>query len=193
MERTVDILEVKIVRHEDGTHRAHAPAVGYWNDAPTSGTLVGPGSAIGWLRQLGRRVRLQLPPGVAGRVQRTSRRVAQALAYGEPMFELLEIGGGAIAELTAESGAEAGAGAVQGMLAPTDGVFYSRPAPGAKPFVEVGQAIRRGQPIGLIEVMKTFNQITYGGPGLPESGTVREIRVSDGEEISAGQLLLVVD
>jgi biotin carboxyl carrier protein len=48
-------------------------------------------------------------------------------------------------------------------VAPTNGVFYGRPAPDAEPFVRVGERIAIGQPIGLIEVMKTFNQILFEG------------------------------
>jgi biotin carboxyl carrier protein len=40
--------------------------------------------------------------------------------------------------------------------------------------------------------MKTFNQIVYGGPGLPEEAEVVEIRCADGAEVSAGQTLMVV-
>jgi biotin carboxyl carrier protein len=76
--------------------------------------------------------------------------------------------------------------------APTDGVFYRGPSPEAPPFVEVGSRVSKGQPVGLVEVMKTFNQIVYGGPGMPDEGEVLEIRCEDGAEVSAGQVLIVV-
>src|SRR6185295_19175805 len=76
--------------------------------------------------------------------------------------------------------------------APTDGVFYRRPAAGVPPFVEVGSRIRSGAPVGLVEVMKTFHQIVYGGPGLPAEVEVLEIRAEDGEEVRARQPLVVV-
>ena len=50
----------------------------------------------------------------------------------------------------------------------------------------------RGQVVGLVEVMKTFNQIQYGGAGLPEEAEVLEIRADEGAEIRAGQVLVVV-
>ena len=46
--------------------------------------------------------------------------------------------------------------------------------------------------MGLVEVMKTFNQIQYGWPGLPDEAEVIEIRVEEGAEIRAGQILVVV-
>ena len=77
--------------------------------------------------------------------------------------------------------------------APTDGVFYRSPSAGR-------EAVRRrrrprqvtGRPIGLIEVMKTFNPITYGGPGFPDEAEVVEILAADGQEVRAGQALVVV-
>ena len=56
----------------------------------------------------------------------------------------------------------------------------------------MGGRLRSGQAVGLVEVMKTFNQILYGGPGLPAEVTVVEIRCEDGDEIQAGQVLIVV-
>ena len=60
------------------------------------------------------------------------------------------------------------------------------------PFVEIGSRVRQGQPVGLVEVMKTFNQIVYGGPGLPAEAEVIEVRSEDGAEIAAGQPLIIV-
>ena len=44
----------------------------------------------------------------------------------------------------------------------------------------------------LLEVMKTFNQIGYGGAGFPEDAEVVEVRVADRDEVRAGQVLVVV-
>ena len=58
---------------------------------------------------------------------------------------------------------------------PTDGVYYARPAPDAAPFVNVGGHVSRGQPIGLVEVMKTFNRIAFDvldGPDLLRTNSV---------------------
>ena len=82
--------------------------------------------------------------------------------------------------------------AAKAVTAPTDGVFYRRPAPDAAPFVEPGGRVEAGQPVGLVEVMKTFNQILYGGPGFPDSAEVLEIRAEEGAEIRSGDVLVVV-
>jgi acetyl-CoA carboxylase biotin carboxyl carrier protein len=78
------------------------------------------------------------------------------------------------------------------VVSPSDGVFYRKPSPDAPAFVEVGASVSAGQAVGLVEVMKTFNQILYGGPGFPEPATVVEIRADDTAEVRAGQVLLVV-
>jgi biotin carboxyl carrier protein len=66
------------------------------------------------------------------------------------------------------------------------------PAVDAKPYVGAGDRVTRGQPIGLIEVMKTFNPIAYGGAGLPDEAEVVEVVAADGQEVRAGQALVVV-
>ena len=66
------------------------------------------------------------------------------------------------------------------------------PTPGARPFVEPGTALRAGQVVGLVEVMKTFNQILYGGAGFPERAEVVEVRCGDAQEVRAGQILMVI-
>jgi acetyl-CoA carboxylase biotin carboxyl carrier protein len=72
--------------------------------------------------------------------------------------------------------------------APMVGTFYSAPAPGAKPFVEPGARVERDTVVCIIEVMKLMNSIRAG-----VDGTVREIRVENGEPVEFGQVLLVIE
>lgn len=72
--------------------------------------------------------------------------------------------------------------------APMIGTFYRRPEPGKDPFVEVGSAVKPGDPVCLIEVMKLFTTIE-----ATEAGTVREIVVEDGTTVEFDQLLFVID
>ena len=58
---------------------------------------------------------------------------------------------------------------------PLSGRFYLRPSPDQPPFVKVGDTVKLGQTIALLEVMKTFNRVTYGGAGLPETAKVLEV------------------
>jgi acetyl-CoA carboxylase biotin carboxyl carrier protein len=68
---------------------------------------------------------------------------------------------------------------------PLPGTFYRRPSPDAAPFVEPGATVAAGAVIGIVEVMKQFNQIE-----TPTGGVVAEILVEDGEPVEAGQPLL---
>ena len=70
---------------------------------------------------------------------------------------------------------------------PMVGTFYRAPEPGAKPFVEVGQAVDAQSTVCIIEVMKLMNSIPAGG-----AGTVSHILVGDGDAVEFGQVLMVV-
>ena len=174
--------------------RVLAPAVGFWGDHPAAGALLGPGASIGTLTQGNRRLWLRLPNEASGRLSSPlPRDRVVPVGYGTLLFTLapLEATAFGAAESSHPAHADLPPG-TRAVLAPTDGVFYPRSAPGGPAFLEVGQTVRTGQAIGLVEVMKTFNQVLYGGADLPETATVHEIRAGDGEEIRAGQVLLVV-
>ncbi len=70
---------------------------------------------------------------------------------------------------------------------PMVGTYYSAPSPSAKPFVTVGQDVKKGDTVGIIEAMKIMNQIE-----ADHSGTVVEILVKDGEAVEFGQALIVI-
>lgn len=72
--------------------------------------------------------------------------------------------------------------------APVMGVFYRANAPGALPFIEVGDLIEIGQPVGMIEAMKVFSEV------LSEvAGRVREIPVRNGALVQPHETLVVVE
>ena len=73
------------------------------------------------------------------------------------------------------------------MTSPIVGTAYLSPEPGAKKFVEVGQNVKKGQTIMIIEAMKTMNHV----PSTQE-GTVNKILVKDGEPVEFGQPLISV-
>ncbi len=72
--------------------------------------------------------------------------------------------------------------------APMVGTFYRAPNPGATPFIEVGQSVKEGDPLCIIEAMKLLNEIE-----ADKSGVVREILVENGEPVEYGQPLFVID
>ena len=73
------------------------------------------------------------------------------------------------------------------VTSPIVGTAYLAPEPGAKKFIEVGQKIKKGQTIVIVEAMKTMNHIPS-----TENGTVSKIFVKDGEPVEFGQPLISV-
>jgi len=71
---------------------------------------------------------------------------------------------------------------------PMVGTFYPSPAPGSKPFVEIGQTVQKGDTLCIIEAMKIMNQIV-----AETSGTIRAIVVDEGQPVEYGEPLMVID
>ena len=68
------------------------------------------------------------------------------------------------------------------------GMFYTRPAPSEEPFVKVGDEIKEGQVICIIETIKLVNKITS-----EISGKVAEICIEDGKPVEYGQVIMYVE
>lgn len=92
-----------------------------------------------------------------------------------------------------QAAAQAASSGLFEIRSPTHGTFYHRPSPEADPFVALGQKVRRGDTLGLVEVMKCFSPILFDPPSGVESGTVRELPVSNGRETLMDQVLIRVD
>lgn len=71
--------------------------------------------------------------------------------------------------------------------APMVGTFYRAPNPGAAPFVDVGQSVKEGEPLCIIEAMKLLNEIE-----ADKTGVIKEILVENGEPVEYGQPLFVI-
>lgn len=71
--------------------------------------------------------------------------------------------------------------------APLVGTFYKAPSPDAKPFVEIGQKVKKGDVIGIIEAMKLMNEVP-----APADGEVVQILVEDSRMVEYGQPLIVI-
>ena len=71
---------------------------------------------------------------------------------------------------------------------PMVGTFYRASSPGAKPFVEIGDTIKEGETICIVEAMKILNEIE-----ADKSGTVTQILVQNGQAVEYGQPLFVIE
>jgi acetyl-CoA carboxylase biotin carboxyl carrier protein len=73
------------------------------------------------------------------------------------------------------------------LKAPMVGTFYASATPGAPPFVKVGQQVKAGETLGIIEAMKMFNQIE-----AEVSGTVQAILVENGQPVEFDEPMFVI-
>jgi acetyl-CoA carboxylase biotin carboxyl carrier protein len=74
------------------------------------------------------------------------------------------------------------------VTSPMVGTAYMGPAPGAKPFVDVGSKVVAGETLLIVEAMKTMNQIP-----APRSGTVTKILIEDAQPVEFGEPLMIIE
>jgi acetyl-CoA carboxylase biotin carboxyl carrier protein len=74
------------------------------------------------------------------------------------------------------------------VTAPMVGTFYAAPAPGAKPFVEIGSEVKPGDVLCIIEAMKMMNQIESD-----KAGRVVSVLVKNGDPVEFGQTLFIIE
>ena len=74
------------------------------------------------------------------------------------------------------------------LKSPMVGTFYRAPSPGAPSFVEIGQAVTKGQTLCIIEAMKLLNEIE-----ADVSGTIKAILVENGQPVEYGQPLFLIE
>jgi len=168
------------------------------------GDLVTAGAAIGELVVLGRAITIIAPrsagaPAATGiavpfaQLRRHAMMASRAVGHGDVLIALdpsLQLG--AAASHAAPAAPEASVGRLV-FRAPTSGRFYGRPTPEKPPFVAEGTELTHGATICLLEVMKTFHRVTYGGPGLPDTARIVRVLVADGDDVSAGDPLLALE
>ena len=71
---------------------------------------------------------------------------------------------------------------------PLVGTVYLSPEPGAKPFVSVGEKIKKGDTVMIVEAMKTMNHVPS-----PKDGTVKKICIEDNQPVEYGQVLVMLN
>jgi acetyl-CoA carboxylase biotin carboxyl carrier protein len=92
------------------------------------------------------------------------------------------------AAVAAPAAAPAGRDLSNAVTAPMVGTVYLSPAPGSRAFIEVGQMVKEGQTLLIIEAMKTMNQIPS-----PKSGKVVEIVIDDASPVEYGEPLVIIE
>ncbi|MDR1736607.1 MAG: acetyl-CoA carboxylase biotin carboxyl carrier protein [Oscillospiraceae bacterium] len=93
----------------------------------------------------------------------------------------------AVPAVSAAAPAQASEAAGTPVTASLVGVFYAAPAPGEKPFVQVGDKVKKGDTLCIIEAMKLMNEIP-----ADRDGEILEVCVSDAQVVEYGQVLFRV-
>ncbi|MFC0289410.1 acetyl-CoA carboxylase biotin carboxyl carrier protein [Kaistia hirudinis] len=116
-------------------------------------------------------------------------RVARNLTVAPTAVQVAAAPATVIAAPAVAVSAEASAAGHPGVVnSPMVGTAYRSPEPGTKAFIEVGQTVREGQTLLIVEAMKTMNQIPS-----PRAGTVKAIMVTDGQPVEYGEPLLIIE
>lgn len=173
-----------------------SPGVGLVRGLPLAGAWITEGTVIGELDVLGVLHVIVAPAGAAGIVAPADRVGERAVGHGDVLVRLqpASLGGGlGDASGRTATGAAAGTAGALVFRSPLSGRFYARPSPDRPDFVKPGDEITTGQTVALLEVMKTFNRLAYGGADLPERARVRAVLVRDEADVEAGTPILELE
>ncbi|MBL8388411.1 MAG: acetyl-CoA carboxylase biotin carboxyl carrier protein [Hydrogenophaga sp.] len=91
-------------------------------------------------------------------------------------------------QVAAPAAAAAPATAGHTVKSPMVGTFYRASSPGAKPFAEIGQTVKEGETICIVEAMKILNEIE-----ADKSGTITQVLVENGQAVEYGQPLFIIE
>jgi len=167
-----------------------SPMPGTFRPLVRTGSSLDTDGVVGVLEVLGAAHELVVPHGAAGFV--TNQLDTRAVQWGDVIVELAA---GAIAGATRQASTAVSSSETEGLVfrAPTSGRFYGRSAPDKPPFVNAGDELAEGATVCLLEVMKTFHRVHFGGGDMPERARVRDVLVKDGDDVNAGDPLLALD
>jgi acetyl-CoA carboxylase biotin carboxyl carrier protein len=178
----------------DGTVELAAPAPGLFRIAVATGDVIRGGTVLGSLESLGKSFAVVAPPAASGTVVATcDPSLARPPVDSGGLLVAIDPRAAASTSTAATSAATNPRTGGLVFRAPTSGRFYGRPSPDKPAFVNAGDELAAGTTICLLEVMKSFHRVTYGGPDLPERARVREVLVADGADVNAGDPLLALD
>lgn len=110
--------------------------------------------------------------------------VAMPLVQAQPMAAAQPAAAAAAAPVAEAAAAETG----HVVKSPMVGTFYRASSPGAKAFAEVGDQVKEGQAVCIIEAMKIMNEIE-----ADKAGTITKILVDNGQPVEYGQPLFVIE
>ena len=169
-----------------------SPGIGIFEMNVRAGDILYPGSYIGNLNLLGSISRVYLPENISGIVKPSENKLLIfPVGYKTPVL-LLKSERKKTERVQRDRKShqtdKSGKGEII-ITAFTTGIFYIKPSPEASPFISAGSIIHKGSVLGLIEVMKSFNQIVFTGD---EKGKVMKVLAEDSSEVSQGDPLFII-
>ncbi len=177
-------------KEEEGIF-VQSPCVGLVSDLPLPGDILIPQESIGCIQILSSQYKLKLPQGIYGKVGAYDASMkVKPVGYQDILFPLLPLEKIQAESLVCDTMEQKVEGEYT-ICAPSDGIFYRRPSPDSPFYVEKESIVKKGQVLGLVEVMKCFNQITFQGSGMPEQARLVEICVQDASEVKYQQPLFL--
>jgi acetyl-CoA carboxylase biotin carboxyl carrier protein len=176
---------------KEGIVNIFSPSVGIYHRSPNNGDYLCPGSYIGYLSVLKSKFQLYIPDDISGRTDIDINSLREIrTGYGDPILQILST-----ENITSIDNVKKdkfnGNKKQEGIIIRSfiTGIFYSRETPDSSPFVKVGSIVTRGDTLGLIEVMKSFNKIIFDEGEKFGSGIIEEIFVDNDIEIKMGDPL----
>ena len=186
-------LELQLADEEDGAV-LRSPDVGLFTCALPKGSAVAPGEVAGVLTRLAASFELRVPPGAHGVVVSDPPALVRApVGFGDVLYRLGPASAAGVARARPAERAKPATTAALVLRAPQGGRFYHRSAPGEPPFVAAGTVVEDGQPVGMIEVMKTFSHVTWRATEGVTSARVVKLTVADGADVKSGDVLVELE
>ncbi|WP_288320751.1 acetyl-CoA carboxylase biotin carboxyl carrier protein [uncultured Haemophilus sp.] len=122
------------------------------------------------------------------RISRTAPAVAQAAVQYVAAPQQAPVSAPTASAPTQEASSVSSEVSGHAVLSPMVGTFYRSPSPEAKPFIEVGQQVKVGDALCIVEAMKMMNRIESD-----KAGVVKAILVNDGEAVEFDQKLVIIE
>jgi acetyl-CoA carboxylase biotin carboxyl carrier protein len=175
--------------HGDGWHLC-SPMPGKYRPSIRAGAALDADDVIGILEVLGTSHELVVPPSAAGYV--TNELDTRIVQFGDVIVELAP---GAITGVAQRASAASAMSKTHGLVfrAPTSGRFYGRASPDKPAFVSAGDELATGATVCLLEVMKTFHRVHFGGADMPSECACAKIAREGRRRLNAGDVLLGLD
>lgn len=192
--RVHETTESVVLHKREGKLVLTASKPGLARNLPAVGTVLRTGDVLGELEVLGVVAKLVVPAGAHGAVVEVAGggRAKAPVGHGTTLVVLdPSLGAQAAAGAASDVASEGAHGLV--FKTPLGGRYYARPSPGAEAFVKTGDVIETGATVALVEVMKTFHRVRYGGDALPPRVKIVRVLPTEGDDLSRNAPILEIE